>query len=147
MSEAQLAEAEHQELLAREQLDRMRAAATEAAALTASARTPDGAATVKVGAGGAVLSIDVRAGTDSSALGPALVAAIRAATADVARQGAALLAERTGVDISARVLAAQVQAGDPVAVGLAEDAARRTGAAPGATEEAGDVDWLEDDPR
>ena len=122
----------------------MQAAATEAAALTATARTADGAATVVVGAGGSVRSIDVRAGADTAALGPALVTAISAASAQVARRGAALLAERTGVDITERVLAAQVRAGDPVAVGLAGDRAAGGGRS---SEESGDVDWLDDDPR
>jgi hypothetical protein len=127
VSEPPVSTPEQEQARAERQLERMQDAAREAAALTASARTPDGAATVVVGAGGAVLSIDVRAG------------------ADVARRGAALLAERTGVDITERVLAAQVLAGDPVAVGLAQDRAAAGGT--GAAEESGDVDWLSDDPR
>jgi len=93
----------------------------EVAAITAVARTPDGYATVTVGAGGSVRSIDIDIGADAfrgspAQLGTALVAAISQATADVARQSAALLAERTGIDITERVAAAQVLAGDPVAV-------------------------------
>ena len=145
MSEQPVAMAEQEEARAQEQLARMQAAATEAAALTATARTADGSATVVVGAGGSVRSIDVRADADTAALGPALVTAISAASADVARRGAALLAERTGVDITARVLAAQVLAGDPVAVGLAEE--RATGGGARSSDDSGDVDWLDDDPR
>jgi hypothetical protein len=114
VSEPPVSTPEQEQARAERQLERMQDAAREAAALTASARTPDGAATVVVGAGGAVLSIDVRA-------------------------------ERTGVDITERVLAAQVLAGDPVAVGLAQDRAAAGGT--GAAEESGDVDWLSDDPR
>lgn len=145
MSEPPVSTPEQEQARAERQLERMQDAAREAAALTASARTPDGAATVVVGAGGAVLSIDVRADADAASLGTALVSAISAASADVARRGAVLLAERTGVDITERVLAAQVLAGDPVAVGLAED--REAAGGPRATEEPGDVDWLSDDPR
>jgi len=87
----------------------------EVAAMTAVARTPDGHATVTVGAGGSVRSIDIGADAlrgSPAQLGSALVAAIAQASADVARQSAALLAERTGIDITERVAAAQVLAGD-----------------------------------
>ena len=145
MSEQPVATAEQEEVRARELLARMQAAAAEAATLTATACTADGTATVVVGAGGSVLSIDVRSAADTASLGPALVAAISAASADVTRRGAALLAERTGIDITEQVLVAQVLAGDPVAVGLAEE--RTAGGGARASDDAGDVDWLDDDPR
>ena len=91
----------------------------EVAEITASARTAEGTATVTVGAGGSVHSINLTADAlrgNPAKLGVALVAAIHAAAADVARQSATLLAERTGIDITERVSAAQVLAGDPAAV-------------------------------
>lgn len=91
----------------------------EVAEITATARTADGSGTVTVGAGGSVRSIDLSAVAfrgSPAQLGAALVAAIHAAAADVARQSARLLAERTGIDITERVAAVQVLAGDPAAV-------------------------------
>ena len=73
-------------------------------------------------------------------LGRDLVAAIHAATADVTRQSATLLAERTGIDISERVSAAQVLAGDPAAV-AASTSERRTLR----VEDDQDADWWRED--
>ncbi|MGZ4561403.1 MAG: hypothetical protein ACXVXJ_10640 [Mycobacteriaceae bacterium] len=116
----------------------------EVAAITAVARTPDGHSSVTVGAGGSVRSIDLTAESFRSSpaqLGSALVAAIAAATGDVARQGAVLLAERTGIDITERIAAAQVLAGDPVAVAAEHNADGRVSCAP-IEEDEGEQDWL-----
>ena len=94
----------------------------EVAEITASARITDSAGTVTVGAGGGVRSIDLTADAfrgSPAQLGTSLVAALHVAAADVARQSASLLAERTGIDITERVSAAQVLAGDPAAVASA----------------------------
>ncbi|MEO9221611.1 MAG: YbaB/EbfC family nucleoid-associated protein [Mycobacteriaceae bacterium] len=94
----------------------------EVAKLTASARTPEGTATVTVGAGGSVHAINLTADAlrgNPAQLGAALVAAIQAASADVARQSASLLAERTGIDITELASAAQVLAGDPATIASA----------------------------
>jgi len=123
----------------------------EVAAMTAVARTPDGHATVTVGAGGSVRSIDIGADAlrgSPAQLGSALVAAIAQASADVARQSAALLAERTGIDITERVAAAQVLAGDPVAMATerGHTADRPTFPPPSSVEdEAAEEDWWRDD--
>jgi len=116
--------------------------------VTAVARTPDGYATVTVGAGGSVRSIDIGADAfrgSPAQLGTALVAAISQATADVARQSAALLAERTGIDITERVAAAQVLAGDPVAV--ATEGGRTAGGAtfPAPSSVEDEEDWWHND--
>lgn len=121
----------------------------EVAAITAVARTPDGHSSVTVGAGGSVRSIDLTAESFRSSpaqLGSALVAAIAAATGDVARQGAALLAERTGIDITERVAAAQVLAGDPVAVAAERNANGLVSRSP-IDEDEGEQDWLRADGR
>jgi len=114
----------------------------EVAELTASARIAGGG-TVTVGAGGNVHSIALGAEPfrgSPAQLGRDLVAAIHAATADVTRQSATLLAERTGIDISERVSAAQVLAGDPAAV-AASTSERRTLR----VEDDQDADWWRGD--
>ncbi len=111
----------------------------EVAELTASARIAGGG-TVTVGAAGNVRSIALGAESfrgSPAQLGTDLVAAIHAATADVTRQSATLLAERTGIDISERVSAAQVLAGDPAAVAAASASEPRTLR----VEDEQDADW------
>ncbi|MGZ4559262.1 MAG: hypothetical protein ACXVGB_11385, partial [Mycobacteriaceae bacterium] len=59
---------------------------------------------------------------------------------------AALLAERTGIDITERVAAAQVLAGDPVAMAAERNANGLVSRSP-IDEDEGEQDWLRADGR